>query len=374
MIRFRSTPMVRRWLAGLAVLALVGVALIPTASVAAVTPANPVTDWNLNTINAIGNPPDAAVPGLGQPPPPAVVHLAMVQGAVYDAVNAIDGGHQPYLGGLPSMPDASEAAAVATAAHDVLVALPPLPGGNAAPMRASVAELYRVYMLDIPDGSAKEQGIALGRAAAAAMLAARTDDGRPGTSLWPIGTLPGQWRPVGPNNANVFATTKNIDTFSIKRSDQFRTEGPPDMASAEYAAAFNEVKSTGEKNSPRTDAQNRLASFVSANPFGPFHRALREIALAKGLSTADQALLFVKTSIAAADAFIACWDDKDHWLFWRPQTAIQLADTDGNPATVADPNWTALFPIPGIRTSRPATTASPPPCGTARRRSSGPTR
>jgi hypothetical protein len=334
----------RRSLAGLSVLALVGaVGLIPVASVAAVEPANPVLDWNLNAVNAIGNAPGAAIPGLGQPPPLASIHLAMVQGAVYDAVNAIDGGHEPYLSGLGSMPDASEGAAVATAAHDVLVALAPA----GAPMKVSVDELYRLYMLDIPDGTPKSQGIALGQASAAAMNAARTGDGRPGTTMWPVGTLPGQWRLVEPNNANVFATIGDITPFTMKSTDQFRTEGPPDLASAEYAADFNEVKSLGEKDSIRTEEQTKLASFVSANPFGPFHVGLREIAAENGLSTSEQALLFVKTSMASADALIGCWDDKDHWKFWRPQTAIRLADTDPNPATEGDTEWTALLLNPG---------------------------
>ena len=118
MNRSRPTSRVRRWLAGLSVISLVGVVgLIPVASVAAAVPPNPVLDWNINAVNAIGNASTATVPGLGQPPPIAVIHLAMVHGAIYDAVNAIDGGHKPYLSGLPSAPGASEAAAVAAAAQ-----------------------------------------------------------------------------------------------------------------------------------------------------------------------------------------------------------------------------------------------------------------
>ena len=345
----------RSWLAGLLVLALVGaLGLIPVASVAAAEPANPVLDWNINAVNAIGNPVTPPVttpptpPGLGQPPPIAVIHLAMVQGAVYDAVNAIDGGHEAYLGGLPSSPDASEAAAVATAAHDVLMALPAPSPGNPDPMRASVAELYRLYMLDIPNSPAKDQGIAVGQAAAAAMIAARADDGRfVGTPLWPIGTLKGEWRPVETANANVFAWVANVEPFTLNSTGQFRTEGPFDMASPEYTAEFNEVKSLGANNSVRTTEQTNLAGFVSANLFSAFNKALREIAVANGLSTAEQAMLFVRTSISAADALIGCWDNKEHWLFWRPQTAIRMADQDDNTDTVADTNWTAQFQNPG---------------------------
>jgi hypothetical protein len=322
--------------------------LIPVASVAAAVPANPVLDWNVNAVNAIGNPPTAGVPGLGQPPPLAVIHLAMVHGAIYDAVNAIDGEHEPYLSGLPSAPGASKAAAVAAAAHDVLVALPPLPPLSPDAMRASVAELYRLYLLEIPDGPAKDQGIAIGQAAAAAMNAGRADDGRfVGSAQWPIGTLKGEWRPVETANANVFAWVANVDPFTLQSTGQFRTEGPFDMASPEYTAEFNEVKSLGANNSVRTTEQTNLAGFVSANLFSAFNRALREIAVANELSTNEQAMLFVRSTISAADALIGCWDNKEHWLSWRPQTAIRLADQDGNPDTVADPTWTAQFQNPG---------------------------
>jgi hypothetical protein len=351
MARSKHRSKARRWLAGFTTLALIAVAgLIPTASVAAAEPTNPVLDWNINAVNAIGNGPGAAIPGLGQPPPLAVIHLAMVHGAIYDAVNAIDGGHEPYLSGLPSAPSgASKAAAVAAAAHDVLMALPAPPPGNPDPMRASVDALYLDYLLDIPDSTAKTQGIAIGRAAATAMNGARANDGRfVGSSQWPIGTLKGEWRPVETANANVFAWVANVKPFTLKSTGQFRTEGPYDLASAEWAAEFNEVKMLGSNDpSTRTEAQNLLAGFVSANLFSAFNRAMREIAVANGLTTSEQAMLFVRTTISAADALIGCWDNKEHWMQWRPQTAIRLADQDGNPDTVADPTWTAQFQNPG---------------------------
>ena len=129
---------------------------------------------------------------------------------------------------------------------------------------------------------------------------------------------------------------------------QFRTEGPYDLTSPEWAAEFNEVKMLGSNDpSTRTEEQNRLASFVSFNLFSAYNRTMREIAVANGLTTPEQAMLFVRTTISAADALIGCWDNKEHWLQWRPQTAIRLADQDGNPDTVADPNWTAQFQNPG---------------------------
>jgi hypothetical protein len=357
MVRSRHRSGARRWIASVTALALIAVAgLIPASSVAAAEPNDSVLVWNAHAVAAIGNPvsPPAPIPpapptppGLGQPPPIAVIHLAMVQGAVYDAVNAIDGGHEAYLDDLPAAPSgASKAAAVATAAHDVLVALPP---GNPA-MTTNINAIYDQYImnLDVP-AAAKSAGVTIGHAAAAEMIRVRGNDGRfQGTALWPIGTLKGEWRPVETANSNVFAWVANVRPFTLKGTDQFRTEGPYDLASPEWAAEFNEVKRLGSNDpSTRTEAQNRLASFVSFNLFSAFNRTLREIAVANGLSTAEQAMLFVRSSISAADALIGCWDNKEHWLQWRPQTAIRLADQDGNLDTVADPTWTAQFQNPG---------------------------
>lgn len=349
MVRSRHRSRAKRWAASVTTLALIAVAgLIPAASVAAVEPDDMVLVWNGHAVRAISNAPAATPPGLGQPPPLAPIHLAMVHGAIYDAVNAIDGGHEPYLDDLPSAPStASKAAAVATAAHDVLVALPP---GSAA-VTASVDGLYADSLAAIDAGPAKDAGIAIGQAAAAAMIANRSTDGRfVGTGLWPIGTLPGEWRPLSlAPAANVWAWVANVTPFTMNSTDQFRTEGPYDLASPEYAAEFNQVKRLGSNAVPtaRTEAQTSLAGFVSGNPFGMYNGGLREIAAANGLSTTEQALLFVKTTMSTADALIGCWDDKEHWLFWRPQTAIRLADQDGNPDTVADPDWTAQFTNPG---------------------------
>ena len=125
MNQFRPTR-VRRWLAGLLVLALVGaIGLIPAASVAAAEPSNMVLVWNENAVNVISQPATATPPGLGQGPPLAAVHVAMVHGAIYDAVNAIDGGHEPYLAGLSAPSTASQAAAVAQAAYGVLIGITP---------------------------------------------------------------------------------------------------------------------------------------------------------------------------------------------------------------------------------------------------------
>lgn len=343
----RSGPrsLARRWLSMPMVIALIAISiLIPTTAVAGHDPADMVLEWNINAVNAIGNPPTATPPGLGQPPPLAPIHLAMVHGAVYDAVMAITRTHEPYLDGLRAKRSASKAAAVAAAAYGVLVGLTPTTSPN---VKASLDDLYATSLDRIRDGKAKRRGIAVGEAAAAAMLADRVGDGRFGTYMFPTGDDPGEWRLVPPLNANSFGWVSLVDPFTLRSPDQYRIGPPYDLASPEYAAEFNEVKSVGGATSTRTPEQAELATWASANPFGMVNRGLREIATDHELSTGQQARLFAMTSMSAADALIACWENKDHWLFWRPQTAIQQAEFDGNPATVADPTWTSLIPNPG---------------------------
>jgi hypothetical protein len=348
MTRTMQRSKVRRWLATLVALAvIVATLLIPASSLAADEPTDMVHEWNVNALAAIGNANGATPPGLNQPPPLAPLHLAMVQIAVYDAVNAIDRTHEPYLGGLKAPASASKAAAVATAAHDVLVGLVP---ATLPQVKASLDTLYATSLGKIPADTAKEataktDGISIGARAATAMLANRSRDGRFGARTFVVGTEAGEWRPVAPLSNNVFAWIMDVRPFSLNRSNQFRTAGPPDLDSEQYATEFDEVKALGGTASSRTPDQALLAAFVSNNPVGPINRAFRE--LSAGLSTAEQARLFAMTSMSAADALIACWNNKVHWNFWRPQTAIQNAAADGNDATAEDTTWTSLVATPG---------------------------
>ena len=140
-----------------------------------------------------------------------------------------------------------------------------------------------------------------------------------------------------PVSNNVFGQFATVTPLTMKSPDQFRTEGPPASTSAQYAAEFNEVKALGaQSGSSRTAAQTLLAGFATANPLFYMNAGLRDIAAAKGLSTTEQALLFVKTSMASADALIGCFNNKAVWSTWRPQTAIREAANDGNPATSPD--------------------------------------
>lgn len=311
-----------------------------------------VLDWNRHAMDALVNAPTAATPGAGQPPPVSMQHLAMVQAAVYDAVNAIDRGHRPYLTGLPQVPrSASTAAAVATAAHDVLVGVRLVPALPAAVVdRLHLLRDQSIAAATTQDGaSAVEAGVAAGRAAAAAMLAARAADGRYGPFRFTEGLGLGQWRATsGVTDPNAWVA--RVVPFTLTSTSQFRTRGPLPLTSRAYAREYQEVKDLGGDGvttpTRRTPEQTAVALFYSGNPVEMFHRAFREMPAVHRLGLVGQARLFAMLDVAAADAFINCWDDKAHWSFWRPVTAIRAGDGDGNPRTAGDPTWTSLVASP----------------------------
>ncbi|HEV8281474.1 MAG TPA: vanadium-dependent haloperoxidase [Candidatus Limnocylindrales bacterium] len=340
-------PRVRRGLALITVTAAIALAgVIPVTSVSAAEPAKVLLDWNQYAIEALSNPNTAATPGAGQTPPVGSLHLAMVQLAVYDAVNAIDRSREPYLSGLPRAPrTASKSAAAATAAHHVLVGLVPALPDN---VKANLNALYAGSLAGIASGSRKNAGIRIGAAVAKAMLAKRANDGRYVPYAFTAGSDPGEWRPELPSFASdPFAWVSNVKPFALRRASQVRSSGPLDMTSAQYATEFNEVKALGSDSLVgRTDEQTALARFYTANPMVMMYRSFREIATARGLSIARAARLFGMVSVSSADAMIGCWDDKDYWNFWRPITAIREAEHDGNPATAAQSDWLPFFPTP----------------------------
>ena len=346
MVRTRLRSRARRWFASATALALIAVAgLIPATSVAATEPTDMVLQWNDNALAVLSQPPTNTPPGLGQGPPPSALHIAMVHGAIYDAVNAIAGGHEPYLDGVSATGDESQAAAVAQAGHDVLIGLTPIE--NEA-VRTRIDGMLTASLAQIDDGAAENSGRAVGAQAAAAMLLARSNDGRSHVEPFPTSDDLGKWQVVPPASNNVAGQFATVTPLTMKSPDQFRTEGPLDITSRKYAAEFNEVKALGgQAGSSRTAAQTSLAGFVGANPLLFFSKGLRDMPAVKALSTADQALLFVKTSMAGADGLIGCWNDKRHHLVWRPQTAIVRAAEDGNPLTSPDLHWKSLFATPG---------------------------
>ena len=313
---------------------------------------NVVVDWNRHTTEALSNAATGELMGAGQPPPISSLYLAMAQGAVYDAVIMIAGGHQPYLPNLPRAPQsASKAAAVATAAHDVLVGIVlPTPLNPAIVDRLHAARDATLVSATAADGpAAVAAGVAAGKAAAAAMLAARATDGRYGPYRFPSSEEPGKFRfkPTDPVTANRFDWVAQVEPFLLESPAQFRSAGPNALTSEAYATDYNETKALGAKTgSARTPAQEALAQFYNVNAADLFFRTFRTIAVDRKLTLVEQARLFAMLGMANADSLITCWADKGHWNLWRPDTAIALADTDGNPNTAADPAWAPLLPEP----------------------------
>jgi len=339
----------------LAVVSLIMAATLLPVQAAAGAPSNVVLNWNATAAAAIFNAPTAVPPGAGQAPTVGVIHMAMVQGAVFDAVNSIEGGYEPYLD-VPSAPSgASVDAAVATAAKRVLKNVIPLVSPLTDPavrdaILARIQTQYETELAAIPAGSSKWQGRQAGRAAATAMLEDRMGDGQyPSTPfMFTEGTGVGEWRPTN-GVSDPFAWVANVRPFTLKSTSQFRTDGPNAVSSAEYAEEYAEVKALGAATgSSRTAEQTALASFYLPNPNEIFNRTFRTIAVSTSLDVADQARLFAMANLAGADALINCWDDKEFWHFWRPVTAINLGASDGNPDTVGDQTWAPFIStIPG---------------------------
>jgi hypothetical protein len=332
--------------------------LITPLLVALATPmaalANEVTHWNNIAVSTL-----LAFPPLaGGAPPAQQISMAMTQGAVYDAVNAIEPRHQPYILTTQFPAIASKEAAVATAAYMVLsniVQTVPqsIPFPNRTALQDSLDAAYAASLNVIPDGEAKTQGIAAGTAAAGVMITARQDDGRFGPSPWVPNYDPGHWQPLlnpdGTPQLDPTAWVANVQPFLIQSPSQFRTDGPNSLTSAEYAQDFNQVKALGSVNSQtRTPEQTHIGLFwqSAGGNMRAWNEVARNLVGQYAIDFDDSALLFAMLNLSAADASINCWNDKYYWDFWRPWTAIQRADEDGNPATEADPTWTALLTAP----------------------------
>jgi hypothetical protein len=313
------------------------VASLAALSAPTVARADAVTYWNKVASDAIVPPPPAPAQG----PPLAALSFAMVQGAVYDAVNAIDQQpYRPYLVAPPANPWDRKEAAVAAAAFKVLAALFP---GQLASLQAA----YDSYLASVPDDpvGSRDAGTRVGEQAAAAMLAARENDGRfgPAPVLYPI--APGVWRPTWPNFANdPTPWIGNVKPFLVPNPEMLRTDGPNALTSEEYARDYNEVKEMGSATSTTRTADQTEAAFFWQGTAAFWPGVARDIVSHRSdLDVSANARLFAMFTLAGADGFIGCYNDKYYWQFWRPVAAIRAGDDDGNPATVADPNWTPLF-------------------------------
>ena len=311
--------------------------------------ASSVTQWNLIAVNTLAGLPQPA----GGAAPASQINMGMVQGAVYDAVNAITPKHhRPYVLKRRFGNTASDEAAVSTAAYQVLKNIvETVPQSIAFPTRgtvlASLETQYNASTDAIPDSPFKNQGIAAGTAAAQAMIAARQGDGRFGASQWVPSNAPGHWSLL-PGQANdPTPWVGGVKPFLLQSSSQFRSAGPPALTSAAWAADFNEVKALGRATgSTRTDTQTYIARWWQSNPMASWNDVARQLISRSHLNAADAARVLAIENMAGADAAINTWNDKYHFDFWRPWNAIVRASEDGNDATVADPNWTALITAP----------------------------
>lgn len=283
--------------------------------------------------------------------------LAMMHVAIHDALNAVHRRFEPYAFKGRAPRGTSPEAAVAAAARGVLVTvLPQLPsdpllGLTPAAGVAVVEAAYAAALSAIPSGPARRDGVAIGEAAARAILSLRHNDGAEAPFLdfsYVPGTNPGDFQFI-PGYPPFAAGTGwgDVTPFVLDSSAQHRPKRPYDVTSRKYAADFNEVKRLGAVNSAtRTPEQTEIALFwVEGAPQG-WNRIARTVAAEKGTDLWSSARLFGLLNLASADAYIADFENKYFYEFWRPITAIHAADADGNPQTVADPAWDALVLTP----------------------------
>jgi hypothetical protein len=324
-----------RGVAVAATLALTSLTFAP-ASAADNTPSsvNAVVVWDINAQTAIW---DVA---QQQPPQVAGRGFTMVSGAMYDAVNAIAGTpYEPYLVAPRANGTESMDAAVGTAAYRVLDAIFP-------EQRERLRTQYDEWLAGIPDGRARSGGIRVGTQAAAAMIKTRENDGAFGTQPWTVGDEPGQWRPTPPGFVNAGAWVGDLTPFAVPDATMFRTPGPPALTSRTYARDLNEVKLVGSATSTTRTADQTEAALWWHDRNSVSWGMKRDLAVTQRLSVLDTARLYALADLTGTDGAIACANDKEYWHFWRPVTAVRLADTDGNPRTTADPDWTPLLETP----------------------------
>jgi hypothetical protein len=318
--------------------ALALVALVVAAGAAAPARADVVDDWNIAASDIITG---AAPGGAGLVPPTTASRLAIVNLALYDAAVAIDGRYRPYHA-HPNVPrGASFDAAVAVAGHDTLVGLFPA-------FAADLAGRLATSLAPIPDGQSKTDGMAVGAAVAADLLALRANDGwgidDPSYYVQPPAAA-GVWLPL--SGRGFFPWVSHVTPFTLRSPDQFLSDPPPALTSRHYARAYNEVQELGRFDSAtRTPEQTNLALFFADNALRMWNRTVRGIAAEQGIAPADKARLYAEINTAGADALSGCWAGKYHYQLWRPEAAITTSFDDGNKRTTTDPTWKPLRGTP----------------------------
>lgn len=287
--------------------------------------ADVVTDWNVTAIDA-----SAQANSLEQSRALAIVHAAL-----FDAVNMTVGKYEPYLAGGKAPSGASPEAAAAASAHAVLSWLFPAQKGMLD--RALADSLAKV-----PNGAAKDDGVAIGKQVAEKYIAVRGKDGSAQKASYTPGNGPGKWQPTPPALAPmVLPQWAEITPFVLTAPTELTVKGPPALDSAQFAKDLAEVRRLGVRDSKdRTADQTAAAIFWVINTAVPWNAAARAAAMAKGLTVIDNARIFALMNMAGADAYIASWAIKKQYGFWRPVTAIRAA------AKNSDPNWEPLLNTP----------------------------
>jgi len=292
---------------------------------------NPVIQWIRNLLSVV------RIPGEQ----PATVHatrnFAIMHAAIYDAVNAIDGTHEPYLVHLKGVPPStSQEAATDSAAHEILVALYPT-------LKQKLDAAFQMSLVPIPDGDDKAMGILVGQIVADQVLAVRSNDGANAQPIpYIFGTDPGNYQSTPPNfpTQPQFTHWSRVTPFALDGASQFRPGPPPALTSDSYSNALNEIKSLGIANSPTATADEALTGrFWNGAIQNYWNEIAQTASVANDLTTAENARLFALLNLSFADGVIAFYDAKYTYNLWRPVTAIRAADTDNNPETLADPNW-----------------------------------
>jgi hypothetical protein len=291
-----------------------------------------------------------------------LIYMAYVSSAVYDAVTSIEGHFRANGPKIRAPRGASADAAVVEAAYRTLIFYFPAPRAAGSP---DLDALYSAALAALPATSSTAKGIAVGLQAANDIIASRATDGRQTpigvTSLFPL--LPpdaGVWRRSPPAfGAPQTPWVGDVQTFILRRPDQFLPPPPPSLASTKWANAFEQIKSLGDAASTtRTQEQTDIAKFWTANVILQYNRALRDLAVGQALDLVDTARLMAMVNIVGADAQISVMNAKYHYLFWRPVTAIDptsvtadglgptLGFDDGNPATAELTGWRPLLTTP----------------------------
>jgi PAP2 superfamily len=320
---------------------------------------NPVSKWNELTVQATLT--------AGEGPVPQSRTLPIVQVAIHDALNSIEPRYERYAFRGDIHTGASVEAAIATAGHDALVGA--LIVATSAGFGTSQQHAKAVVLVDaerdaelaaIPEGYPKSLGIAIGRAAAAAIIKLRSNDLSTTASQVPytVGISPGDWQPTpNPDPASPAGVASYLPAsqpgwglvtpFVLRRSDQFEPDGPPRLSSSRYARDYNEVKEIGSQfSATRTGEQTVIAKFWYENASAIWSRFARVVAYSQGLDWWETARLLALINLAMGDGIIGGWQAKYDFNFWRPVTAIRAGDTDGNDATVGDPAWSSFLNTP----------------------------